>query len=160
MDFGTTWLDSITFLIRAKTKSLLMSIEGGEPKQFFEDSTHARPILNGKYLLYFDGHKGREGGWVIQYNKQKGSPVGMPKKICSDNDYCIDGPDGKFLLLIKDIGNFWRVSLPDGKRERLLINIPGLGPGSDINISPDGTEIVYVDSHVNAKLVMIENLHE
>jgi serine/threonine protein kinase/Tol biopolymer transport system component len=160
LDFGAAWLDSTTISISSKTKPLLMSIKGGKPKQFFEDSTSARPILNEKYILYFDNHKGKEGRWIIQYSKQKNSILGTPKKVCSGNEFCVDGPDGKFLLLIKDIGNYWRISLPDCRRERLKINIPGLGPASDINVGPDGTEIVYVDSHVSGKLVMIENFHE
>jgi hypothetical protein len=50
------------------------------------------------------------------------------------------------------------MSLPEGRDERLPGSYPGLTPQSIIDVSRDGKEIIYVDTRINAKLVMIENL--
>lgn len=48
------------------------------------------------------------------------------------------------------------MSLPEGREERIPGTFPGLS--TLFSISSDGREIVYSDSRVSAKLVLVENL--
>ena len=53
----------------------------------------------------------------------------------------------------------WKTPFPEGKPEPIPATFPGIGPASAIDIRADGKEIVYIDSPVSAKLVIIEILH-
>lgn len=152
------WLNAKEFMLFTAVKSLRMSVEGSEPKQFYEDSTSAIPILKGTYVLYGDSRKGREGMWIAPQSGKKGLPARSRKLFSFFNPFAV-GPDGKFLLVIKDVGEIWKISLPDGKQERIPATFPGASLASDLNISADGREIVFIDARISAKLVMIENFH-
>jgi hypothetical protein len=62
----------------------------------------------------------------------------------------------EFLYYVKNVGELRRITLPDGKEQRLPGTFPFLK--SEFNVSYDGQEIVWVDHRKQGKLVMIENL--
>jgi len=153
---GVWWVNPTEFILFTQTKSFLTSVGGAELKQFFEDSTLARPILGGKYVLFHDLHKAQEGWWLVSSTGSKDTPGGKPKKIHSGALGYLLAPDGKSLFYFRTPTDIWRVSLPDGQEEHLRGPFP---PGLwSPRVSYDGKEMVYVDSRVSAKLVMIENL--
>jgi hypothetical protein len=144
------------FILFTQTKSFLTSVGGAELKQFYEDSTWARSILRGKYILFYDLHKAQEGWWLASSTDSKDTPGGKPKKIHSGALGYLLAPNGTSLFYFRTPTDIWRVSLPDGKEEHLRGPFP---PGlRSPRVSHDGKEMVYVDSRVSAKLVMIENL--
>jgi Tol biopolymer transport system component/predicted Ser/Thr protein kinase len=154
---GVWWVNPTEFILFAQTKSFLTSVGGAELKQFYEDSTFARPILGGKYILFYDLHKAQEGWWLVSSPGSKDTSGGKPKKIHSGALGYLVAPDGKSLFYFRTPTDIWRVSLPDAKEEHLRGPFPS-GLRSP-HVSYDGKEMVYVDSRVSAKLVMIENLH-
>ena len=156
------WLNDTSFVLYTGTKSLIMFVDGAEPKQFFQDSTYAWPILNGKYILYGDLHKDRGGRWIIAAEASKGTASGNPKKLLSPDEFreiAID-PDGRFIFVMNGAGEAWRISLPDGTRERIPASFPGMDVDSPKRIGHRGKEVVWIESRTRSKLVMIENLHE
>jgi Tol biopolymer transport system component/predicted Ser/Thr protein kinase len=154
---GVWWVSSTEFVLFTRTKSFLTSVDGTEFNQFYEDSTSARPILGGKYILFRDLHQGEGGWWLVSSVGLKGSPGAKPKKIHSGALRYFLAPDGKSLFYARSRTDLWRISLPDGKEEHLRGPFPS--GFSSPSASYDGKEMVYVDSRVSAKLVMIENLH-
>ncbi|MDI6767960.1 MAG: hypothetical protein QME52_14160, partial [Bacteroidota bacterium] len=139
------------------------SIEGGEPRKFFEDSTLAYPLQGGKYVGYSDGRMGRRGYWISAAPGIKDPVLPHPKKILDyqTTDYGEFDKSGKFFYYVKNAGELCRISIPSGKEEVIRGVFPGLNPAfyhSSFDISYDGKEIVYTDSRFNSKLIMIENL--
>ena len=67
-------------------------------------------------------------------------------------------PSGRFLLEYRAGGEVWKVSLPDGKRERLggAFTNPNIEPRS-ISFSYDDKEAVYATKRTSGKLVLIED---
>ncbi len=155
------WVDEKTFLIDdlSKPSTWLYSIEGGEPRKFFEDSTYARSLQGGKYIGYYDLRHGRGGKWVCAAPGVKDSKLPSPMKLPSSIAASEFDRDGRFFYYVKTAGELRRVSIPFGKEEVIHAAFPGLGtsPFSSFDISYDGKEIVYTDARVNGKLVMIEN---
>jgi len=154
------WVDERTFIsMDYLTGSWLCSIEGGEPKKFFEDSTGAIPLQGGKYIGYYDSRAGREGLWVCAAPGLKDPSLSSPRKLASSVVSGEFDKSGKFFYLVKNTGELRRISIPSGKEEIIRGVFPGLNfTGSWFDISCDGKEIVYTDARVNCKLVMIENL--
>ena len=62
------------------------------------------------------------------------------------------------MLLYEQPGEIWKVSLPDGKRERLCgaFANPNIEPGS-VRFSYYGKEAVYATKRTSGKLVLIED---
>jgi serine/threonine protein kinase len=137
----------------------LKSIDGGEPQRFYEDSTWAMPLQEGKYIGYFDERSGRQGWWVSAAPGVKDPSLPSPRQLLSSfNDGDFD-KNGKFFYWVKNAGELRRISIPSGKEEIIHGVFAGLTPFSSwFDISYDGKEIVYTDARINSKLVMIENV--
>jgi len=155
------WVDEKTFVSASFDPPVpwLCSIEGGEPKKFFEDSTYAIPLQGGKYLGYYDGRAGLVGFWICAAPGTKDPDLPSPKKLAPLFAYGEFDKSGEFYYWIKNTGELRRISLPSGKEEVIRGVFPGLTPvNSWFDISYDGKEIVYTDARANCKLVMIEKV--
>ena len=156
------WVDEKTFIYDRfddTTKSTwLNNIEGGEPRKFFEDSTLAYPLQEGKYIGYADSRAGRQGYWVSAAPGVKDPGLPAPKRLVLF-EYGEFDKSGRFFYYVKNAGELRRTSIPSGKEEIIRGVFPGLNPTfyhSTIDISYDGKDIVYTDARFNSKLVMIE----
>jgi hypothetical protein len=156
------WVDEKTFIsweMYDRPMSWLYSIEGGEPKQFFEDSTSAIPLQGGKYVGYYDHRAGREGIWVCAAPGTKDPSTPSPRRIASLFEFGEFDKRGEFRYWVKNAGELRRISIPSGKEEIIPGVFPGLNYyGSWFDISYDGKEIVYTDARENSKLVLIEKV--
>jgi Tol biopolymer transport system component/predicted Ser/Thr protein kinase len=156
------WVDRATFIswdYFTAPRSWLNSIDGGEPKAFFEDSTYAVPLQGGRYIGYEDIRRGREGIWIAAAPGVKDESLPSPKKIAPPNAWGEFDKVGKFYYYVKNAGELCRVSIPSGKEEIIGGVFPGLTKVySWLDISYDGKEIVYTDARVNSKLIMVENV--
>jgi serine/threonine protein kinase len=178
------WLDSTDLILHQGTNSWITSISGGEMRPFHEDSTLAVPILGGDYILFSDLHPGREGWWVCSSPRHdsvqaildsrpfigprlphdpadsegsiQGSQKNKTRYLFSGLKQFALGPGGSYLLYVNDAGELRKKSLPDGIEQ--VLPSPIAGRQVSLGVSPDGREIVYVDSRLSSKLVMIENL--
>jgi hypothetical protein len=164
------WVSPETLIIHGPTNSLITSIKETEPERFFQDSTWAFLILQGKYILYYDLHKGKEGWWIVSSAAPQGSLSSKPRKICFSPLAVVLAPDQKYMFYAKRPPGFGKmtrlkISFPDGKEEpypeRGNSNIEweyAVGVSSRVSLSYDGKEIVYISGGSVNKLVIIDNL--
>jgi Tol biopolymer transport system component len=156
------WIDNRTFTSwdYVAPGMSLNSIDGGEPRRFFEDSTLAFSLQGGKYIGYYDNRSGREGMWISAAPGVRDPSLPLPRKLAYSGLTGTFDKSGKFLYWVKNAGEFRRISIPSGREEIIRGVFPGLNPSWDcfFDISYDGKEIVYTDARVNSKLVMIENV--
>ena len=142
---------------------------------------------DGRYILFRDFHHGREGWWIVfvpapvasdssgiastppafvgpltesemndPERSLRDSLINSAKYLLSDDAQVVIAPDKSVLVYRRENGEAGRIFLPVGRETR----VPGTIPGrlTSFNVSTDGKEIVYVDSRLSAKLVMVENL--
>ena len=85
----------------------------------------------------------------------------MPKQLVPPEYYGSSYPSVsvRYLLSRQANGELWRISLPDGKRQRLPEIFNGLNPfGYYIRLSYDDKQAVYLKGQLDSRLVLIENL--
>jgi len=161
------WIDSRTLAIVRGTRVWALDILTNEERPFFEDSTYAFPVAGGRYICYRDLRSGKQGSWIVPSGDQTGPQSAKRSLIFSASEpYGISvSNDRSYLLLWGDAGVAWKLLLPSGKRERVPSTFPGLRRGytmegiiSMVSVSYNGKELLYVQRHLDAKLVMIDNL--
>ncbi|MGH7595065.1 MAG: protein kinase domain-containing protein [bacterium] len=151
------WIDTKNFIAVTSSNTWLFSVEGATPKRLSQDSTFAFPIFGEKHVLLRDLHKGREGWYISPTADWRAPTTGQPKKILAGGYTARLAPSRKFLFYVKpEIGEVWKISLPEGKHVRLPGTFSFLQ--NDFSVGYDGQEIVYVAQRLQGKLVMIENL--
>lgn len=155
------WIDSQTihFLNWDKRTNSRISVQGGDPVPVYEDSTYAVPIMGGDFLFFQDFRKGREGLYIMPaVDAQSQNSDGAREIGDASVTIWTLSPTRRFLLEYHAPGEVWKVSLPDGKRERLggAFTNPNIEPGS-INFSFDDKEAVYATKRISSKLVLIED---
>ncbi len=79
-----------------------------------------------------------------------------PKFLVSSDREITLSRTGRFLLYSANDGVIRKISLPDGREDRL----PGSLPGRDVSmtVSDDDGKIFFIDSHLSSKLVLVENV--
>lgn len=134
----------------------LYSIHSNEPIEVSPDSTFYFPLPDGKHIAISDLRKGRGGWWIKDVGAGPGETLGQ---ILS-SDYIASSWPGaslRYLLYQEANGEVWRVSLPEGKRERLPDILNGIHP-RDIQLSFDDQQLVFLKQRLDARLVLIENV--
>ena len=67
----------------------------------------------------------------------------------------------KYLIFLQPNGECWRMSLPDGKQERLPGALDRLHPYSRlVQSSYDDKQMIYVKMQNDSKLVVVDRLFE
>ena len=152
------WQDEHTLGWYCKGKTWITSIENPKPEQFYEDSTNAYAIQNGKYVLFRDYQAGRVGWWIDTAPSSTKSGRGFAKKVLGPVRAAID-PNGQFMLYSSTLGGLVKVTLPDGNEQRLPYRIPKTIFGTPIrfSISQDGKSVVFIEQVSNSKLMLLEN---
>ncbi|HMD14896.1 MAG TPA: hypothetical protein VKI62_09740, partial [Bacteroidota bacterium] len=136
----------------------IMSLESGESQQIFEDSTYAVPVESGKMITYYDGRKGRQGTWTIPADYQQNPSHSKPYLI-QQADNLLDQITGREYYYYENKQHeWWKYRYESGKRERLDVSFPGFDVQSQVGLSADNEEVVYIAHKISGKLVMIENL--
>jgi hypothetical protein len=137
-------------------KGSKVTLDGESTSTIYKDSVNLYPILDGRNVLLTDHHVGKEGWYIVEAKNNQIIEGAKPKKLLTRRHPPNLSPDKKFFYYTVESEILRRLSLPEGRDER----IPGTFPGLSFlfSISNDGKEIVYNDSRVNAKLVIIENL--
>ncbi len=146
------WTDQNQLFVFDSVRTWRYSLDGSGKKEIVNDSLRAIPLPGNHYLLGFSDRPGSEGAWLFPADKKKVARRLFKGAIPGNVQVA---PNGKFLLYVKSPGELWKISLPDGKQERLPRNFPGL---VSFSISQDCKEIVYIERRFAGKLVMIENL--
>lgn len=66
----------------------------------------------------------------------------------------------RYIMYRQANGEVWRISLPDGKRERLPDILNGINPQGNIQMSFDDKQLVFLKERLDSRLVLIENVFE
>jgi serine/threonine protein kinase len=116
------WVDAEKFVVipwETSTHSILYSVHSSEPIELSKDSTWQLPLHDAKYILIRDLRKGNEGWWLE--TPQQGQDA-TRKQILSSEYLWSAWPSVSFRYLLYRQANkeVWRVSIPEGKRERLF----------------------------------------
>jgi hypothetical protein len=135
-----------------------VTLQGGAPKPFFEDSTLAYSVLGGKRFFYQDGRKGKEGWWLTPTDHQT-DPMKSGPKLLFGPEIIIAGRTQNYVYYWDPRGGLWRLNFLTETKERLKGPFPGLGP-THLSVSSDDKEFLYITLRLTGKLVLIENLFE
>ncbi len=152
------WLDTAHLLIFNPVRNIgsIVGLDGTSTSITYADSVSLFPLLDGKHVLLYDTHVSRQGWYIVPARDNRVLDRAVPKKILPALLPPNLSPDKKFLYYATGNGTLRRISLPDGKDEKVAGTYPGLL--ILFSISRDGKEIVYNDSRLNAKLVLIDNV--
>ncbi len=157
------WIDAEKFVSvfpQPNTPTAWYSVHSSEPTGVGEDSTHEFSLRDGKYIAVKDFRKGREGWWLKSVGTGEGAP---PKQILSAEYMTSSFPSVslRYIMYRQPNGEVWRVSLPEGKRERLPDILNGINPyGGNIQMSFDHEQLVFLKERLEARLVLVENVFE
>jgi serine/threonine protein kinase len=153
------WFSEKEFIVSRSSNYLRGSVDYPLLLDIAEDSVWICPILDGKYLAVGDHRVGRKGAWITTTEAYQASGLKRARQLLmrlipsplfarGGKDWFYTEPGTAYVL--------HRISLPDGKDERIAQVFPGLG--NDFSVRSDGKEIVYVDSYRKARYVIIDNL--
>jgi len=151
------WLDSVRFQLLVNDVNYVTSIYGVQPTRVYDDSTLAYYIQRGRYIIYYDFHIGKDPKqlWIVDGTK----PREVQRKTARLLPFTsLFKGDSKNAYWLKEAGDIWKMTLPNGKLERIQANFLGVEYFNDFNPSQDGGEMIIVKRRYSANVVMIENL--
>jgi hypothetical protein len=144
------WRNNAEVMIFDSARTWIATIDGKSRRQFYKDSTRAIPVVGENYIAYADWSESRKGVWIVP-----AAGNSQPRQILPDLfKYPLIATNDRYLLC-GDRGMYWRVSLPNGKMERIPKSFRNL---NGISMSQDGSEIVYVEREDRGKMVIYENM--
>ena len=153
------WFNEKEFIVWGSTKSYRGSVDRPDLLEFAEDSARIAPILDGKYIAVNDFRAGREGAWITTAQSYQSSGLKearqLVKGITIEPEFARDGRDW-FYTEPRGTRDLHRISLPDGRDERVDRVFPGLR--SDFSVRRDGKEIVYSERFSKTRFVIIDSL--
>jgi Tol biopolymer transport system component len=140
--------------------SSLYSVNSRVPEQDFEDSTLSYPLPGGRYLAVHDFRSGRAGWWLkaaVSMSEEK------PRLLLPADSSMWPHltPNLRYVVYEWPTNAYWRMSLPEGKRERVPQRLEQLKPnGMWLTLSPDGARWLFTRERLDARLVLMENVFE
>jgi dipeptidyl aminopeptidase/acylaminoacyl peptidase len=160
---GVRWINeekllTVTIPNLGHPHTTLYSIHSREPIEASKDSTREYPLRDGRSVVVADYRKGREGWWIETRGAGQGS---APKQILSSACLLTSflSANLRYIIYAEASGEVWRISIPEGKRERLPDILNGINPGSgDIQMSHDDKQLVFAREQLDSRLVLIENV--
>ncbi len=156
-------------------KIFLLAVNDTIRKQCFIDSTAGMPLLGGKYIAYIDfrdttnqktelrqvtGASFEEllrGTGKIILPAYQGKPKILPEGV-NPWGWTFSDQNADYFGYWKKGTEVWKYHFLTGKEERVKVQFAGFRAGVGARMNAEGTEIVYADQRLSAKLVMIENL--
>jgi Tol biopolymer transport system component/predicted Ser/Thr protein kinase len=155
------WVDAEKFVVipwQPSTFSTLYSIHESAPIEVSIDSTWQFPLPDGKYVMVRDMRKGNEGWWLETLQKKQGI---ARKQVLSSEYLWSSWPSVSFRYLLYRQSNkeVWRVSIPDGKQQKLPEILNGINPYfGQIQLSFNDQKLLFLKRRLDAKLVLIQNV--
>jgi len=155
------WINNEQFVTGTSlpnSHSVLYSVNSNEPIEVGPDSTFEMPLPDGKHVLLADERRGRRG-WYLRAAGTGQETV--ETQLVPSEYYGSSYPSVslRYLLSRQADGRLWRISLPDGKRERLPELFDDINPYSyDVRFSYDDKKVVYLKGQSDSRVILIENL--
>ena len=153
------WFNEKEFIVWSSTRSYRGSLDRPDLLEYAEDSVRLAPVLDGKYIAVNDLHAGSRGVWIT--TAQSYQSVGLKgarqlvKGIAMRPVFARDGRDW-FYTEPRNERPLHRISLPEGKDDRVGRVFPGLR--NDFDVRRDGKEIVYSEHYDKTRFVVIDSL--
>jgi Tol biopolymer transport system component/predicted Ser/Thr protein kinase len=158
---GVRWIDTekLVLVVPQPYRSTLYSIHSDKSIEASPDTTVYFPLPDGKYIAIRDYRKDREGWWLKNVGDVQG---GTLKRILSRDEFSASWPSANlhYIIYLQPGGEVWRISVPEGKRERLPDILKGIAPQTNIQISFDDQHLVFLKEKLDTRLVLIDNLFE
>jgi len=161
---GVCWISAeklVTFTpgVLRHSHTTLYSIHRSEPIEVSADSILQFPLPDGKYVAVRDLRKGRGGWWLKTVGMGQGEAM---KQILSPEYSSSFWPSVSlhYVIYRQPNGEVWRISIPEGKRERLPAILNGISPLATIQMSFDDKQLVFLKERLDTRLVLIENVFE
>ncbi|MBF8248977.1 MAG: transcriptional regulatory protein-like protein, partial [Bacteroidetes bacterium] len=142
------WLDEQRVGWFADMKTWVCSIDKPEPRQFYQDSTIAFSVQNGRYVLFQDLRVGRLGWWLADVT----SPSSSTSRILIDAAELLWWP---FVLTTTPNQTLQKISLPGGKKENLKVKIPS--NWVNLRMSADLKTLYGIEIVSTSNLILWEN---
>jgi Tol biopolymer transport system component len=153
------YLDSVRIQVGVGDTIYVTSKDGSPSTKVYDDSTNAVFILDGKYIIYHDRHKGKDlGVWITDGMKPREVQRKNARLLPWNSRNIKLSGDGKILFSHRIGGEIWRMILPNGKEEKINADFIGVENFWDFSPGWDGKEIIIVKRQSLNKIVMIENL--
>ncbi len=153
-DHGLRWTGADTLSWFAAMKTWVCPINDPHPVQFYEDSTRARTIQGGRYILYLDHRSGRQGWWVDLAPGTGANGELVNRRRLPSTPLAIDH-DGKWFYGSTQPGQLDRVSIPDWKSVTLPVKLSRTD--GQYVISQDGRRLFCASQLIISKLMLWEN---
>jgi Tol biopolymer transport system component len=151
------WYSEKEFVVWSSMAMYKGSLDRPGLERFSEDSILAVPPLGEKYVAMFDWHQGHEGWSITTASLYKSSGIQKAKQICRGFYYGTFAQGGKEFFYWNNVAReLHRVSLPDGKDERIKGTFPGLS--IYFSVSDDGKQIVYTENYRKTRFLIIDNV--
>lgn len=158
------WLDSVRFVVvhpGLRVYSTLYSVRSPEPITETEVSVWDFPLPDGRTVLRGDARKAREGWWLHTV----GAPDSTADRRILGSEYLYNSWPSisfRYLLYLETNRELWRMSLPDGRRERMPGVFDGCDPwcGFTFSQSYDDRHVVWLKGRLDSRLVLIDNVFE
>ncbi len=149
------WLNATEFLIARETQYWRSSITGSDFKPCYEDSTYTIPFNTpaGNYFFIDDHRYDRRGLWILTEERQRKQQ--QPTKLISEIPGYRVSYDGKVVDFLQGPDEWWRMSLPSGKRTFIRKWPPN---GTGVDRSYDGKEYLLTMTQGRMRLMLIEDL--
>jgi Tol biopolymer transport system component/predicted Ser/Thr protein kinase len=157
---SASWLDAETLILTeaGSARPVQYSIRSPQPVSVGRDSVIEVPLPDGKYTLVRDLRSSAGGYWL----KEDGEPQGRaPRQLLSAEYVGSAGTASsrRYLLYLEPSGDLWRMSIPEGRRERLPDLFKNLNPAyGQIRTSRDDKQAVYLKQRSDCRLLVIDNL--
>jgi serine/threonine protein kinase len=150
------WFNEKEFVLWGFRGTYKGSIDRIDCVRFSEDSLFAFPVLNQKYVVAFDWHRGRFGLFVTTAASHQASGMANARRLTKGPCY-VTFLFGAREMFYVPLGSreLHRLSLPGG-RDQVVKKFPGLG--IFFSMSGDGKEIAYTESYRQIRFVLIENV--
>jgi serine/threonine protein kinase/Tol biopolymer transport system component len=156
---SSCWFSDKDFIVWSGGRSYRGSIQSTGLTAFREDSVWLCPMIDGKYMVLYDNHVGREGAKIT--TMQSYQAVGLKEARLWGTGIVVlpaFAKDGREFYYTEPGGarDLHRVTLPDGKDKKVGLAFPGLR--SDFTVREDGKELAYTEFYRKTRFVIIDNL--
>jgi len=163
MGYGTAavWVSSNKFVAQRvrRPHDDLLSVDGGPPEQFYQDSTTAIKLTSENAILYFDQRKATTGFWLLPAGDATKSAKSKSQKVSDiPKGATFKSFSSSYIYFTIHAGELWRQSFRTGRQEQLKGSFSSIILQSPMAVGSDDKEFLSIVQQFNAKLVMIENI--